>query len=84
MFLDDLKISFFRTFERNDRFMRVFDTVFRTFELFSAKLTNCRTHFAGFLENLPHFWVIFPHFYFLNCGNFVICHISDTIYSILL
>ena len=53
------------------RFMRVFDTFFHTFEEKSAKWTDCRTCFAVFLENLPHFRVHILCDKMTDCGNFV-------------
>ena len=50
--------------------MRVFGTFFHTFEEKLAKWTDCRTDFAVFLKNLPHFRGQIYRDKMTKCGNF--------------
>ena len=51
--------------------MRGFGTFFHTFEEKLTKWTDCRTCFAVFLENLPHFQVHIYRDKMTDCGNFM-------------
>jgi len=64
--------------------MRVFDTFFHTFEEKLTKWTDCRTHFAVFLKNLPHFRVHIHQDKITDCGNFVAIATFQTQYVLFL